>query len=331
MPPHIWPHMNVEPAILNYIPPYLRAFTNAVRRTRRTFASGGVLLKRCSFTTFVLITLMSSSALAQGPASGASIAVAKPRQDGSSSGDRVAACPLAELVLDPERRVSATFTSNGFVLELRAELRDGQVISSVSVDGGRIVTSLAIPEGERIVPSLDGLVIEAGRVATKQLAAADIATGARRVALIAAYDDMAQTLFEATPALGNTQLRYALMYHTSVVRIAYRLIDAEKAGVVNVCTPSREYLYGVAAFRCSEDYAGAAALRDIIRPRDGEPNEPQLRPYPCNGAKGSALGCCGNYSGPCWYCNTICLIHDILCLDCDHWYCGWQCQPGGFL
>jgi hypothetical protein len=223
-------------------------------------------LKGYSFTTFVLIALMSASALAQGPGSRAA---ANPRQDGSSAADRVAACPLAELVLDPERRVSATVTSNGFVLEVRAELHDGQVISSVSVDGGRIVTSLAIPEGERIVPSLDGLVIEAGRVATKQLAAADVATGARRVALVAAYDDMAQTLFEATPALGNTQLRYALMYHTSVVRTAYRLLDAKKADVVSVCTPSHEYLYGVAAFRCSEDYAGAAALSDIIRPRDG--------------------------------------------------------------
>ncbi len=284
-------------------------------------------MKSYSFSTFVLIALMSSFALAQGPASGASIAAAKPRQDGSSSGDGVVACPLAELVLDPERRVSATFTSNGLVLELRAELRDDQVISSVSVDGGRIVTSLAILEGDRIVPSLDGLVIEAGRVATEQLAAADVATGARRVALIAAYDDMAQTLFEATPALGNTQLRYALMYHTSVVRTAYRLIDAEEAGVVNVCTPSLEYLYGVAAFRCSEDYAGAAALRDIIHPRDSEPNDPQFLTYPCAGARGSTLGCCGNYSGPCWYCNTTCLVHDILCLRCDHWYCGWQCQP----
>lgn len=43
--------------------------------------------------------------------------------------------------------------------------------------------------------------------------------------------------------------------------------------------------------------------------------------------KGSDLGCCGNYSGCCWYWTMLCLAHDVACLKCDHWYCGWQCKP----
>lgn len=43
--------------------------------------------------------------------------------------------------------------------------------------------------------------------------------------------------------------------------------------------------------------------------------------------KGSALGCCGNYSGCCWYWSLFCLWHDIECLQCDIWHCGPACVP----
>lgn len=38
---------------------------------------------------------------------------------------------------------------------------------------------------------------------------------------------------------------------------------------------------------------------------------------------GTDLGCCGNYSGCCWYASDLCLIHDVACLTCSEWYCGW--------
>ncbi|GAB3754742.1 hypothetical protein GCM10028817_22010 [Spirosoma pomorum] len=45
------------------------------------------------------------------------------------------------------------------------------------------------------------------------------------------------------------------------------------------------------------------------------------------GLCGSSLGCCSNYEGCCWFSHTNCLAHDIMCLKCDHWYCGPLCKP----
>lgn len=43
--------------------------------------------------------------------------------------------------------------------------------------------------------------------------------------------------------------------------------------------------------------------------------------------QGTDLGCCGNYSGVCWYSSLLCLAHDLACLKCDKWHCGPACQP----
>ena len=42
---------------------------------------------------------------------------------------------------------------------------------------------------------------------------------------------------------------------------------------------------------------------------------------------GMSCGCCGNYFGPCKCCAAICMIHDLLCIDCG-WGCGPDCRPG---
>lgn len=43
---------------------------------------------------------------------------------------------------------------------------------------------------------------------------------------------------------------------------------------------------------------------------------------------GSDLGCCGNYSGCCWFASIHCLAHDIACLNCEpSWYCFDGCVP----
>lgn len=44
--------------------------------------------------------------------------------------------------------------------------------------------------------------------------------------------------------------------------------------------------------------------------------------------QGTDLGCCGNYSGCCWYWSYYCLDHDLACLACDKWHCGPKCEPG---
>lgn len=44
------------------------------------------------------------------------------------------------------------------------------------------------------------------------------------------------------------------------------------------------------------------------------------------GIYGSDLGCCGNYSGCCWFASLECLRHDIACIKCDKWHCGPACK-----
>lgn len=44
--------------------------------------------------------------------------------------------------------------------------------------------------------------------------------------------------------------------------------------------------------------------------------------------QGSDLGCCGNYSGCCWYSSNFCLWHDVKCYECSHWWCLSGCVPG---
>ena len=37
---------------------------------------------------------------------------------------------------------------------------------------------------------------------------------------------------------------------------------------------------------------------------------------------GSDHGCCGNYSGPCWYWHPLCYVHDVICTNCEPaWFC----------
>lgn len=48
----------------------------------------------------------------------------------------------------------------------------------------------------------------------------------------------------------------------------------------------------------------------------------------CWFGNGSDIGCCGNYSGCCWYAHTLCFYHDLECLECDHWHCLPGCEVG---
>ncbi len=55
--------------------------------------------------------------------------------------------------------------------------------------------------------------------------------------------------------------------------------------------------------------------------------EDHIETLGCLLGPGSGLGCCGNYSGCCWYWSYNCLMHDLACLHCDHWYCLSGCVP----
>lgn len=43
---------------------------------------------------------------------------------------------------------------------------------------------------------------------------------------------------------------------------------------------------------------------------------------------GSSHGCCGNYSGPCYFWHPVCWVHDKMCSDCSpSWFCLSGCVP----
>ncbi|MEG4904453.1 hypothetical protein [Microcoleus sp. F10-A1] len=43
---------------------------------------------------------------------------------------------------------------------------------------------------------------------------------------------------------------------------------------------------------------------------------------------GSSCGCCGNYSGTCWFASVNCLVHDFMCQTCrPRWFCFSGCVP----
>jgi hypothetical protein len=42
---------------------------------------------------------------------------------------------------------------------------------------------------------------------------------------------------------------------------------------------------------------------------------------------GSSHGCCGNYSGPCYFWHPVCYVHDRLCTSCAYSWCFSGCVP----
>jgi len=58
---------------------------------------------------------------------------------------------------------------------------------------------------------------------------------------------------------------------------------------------------------------------------DGSPMDPFCWIYDVR--SGSDCGCCGNYSGACWYCSWICFVHDYGCQTCNRIECFWGCVP----
>ena len=73
------------------------------------------------------------------------------------------------------------------------------------------------------------------------------------------------------------------------------------------------------------DYVYSSEMKKIARTSDDEDDD--ILRKPC--LKGNQWGCCGNYSGCCWYKSIICLAHDYYCQTCTpRWFCLPGCVPG---
>lgn len=246
---------------------------------------------------------------------------AEPPRDTHDPPPPIPAPGFLKLEADLHRGIAGTYKVNQYELDLRSQAIGGGVKSRISLNG-EILTELEFLNSGRIVPSLDRTVVAEAAKTAVRLGNVAPNTG-QRERLAAAYDQMAQDLFESTSHLGATHVLYSLLYHTSVLRTAIRMESAsEPECPPGACTPFAEYLYGRALFRCQEDVAKQTP------PQPGqEPDEDVTRQIPCNGRSGRAWGCCGNYAGSCLYCDSLCLLHDIACISCSFWWCGPMCNP----
>ncbi|SMC66302.1 hypothetical protein [Pedobacter africanus] len=70
-------------------------------------------------------------------------------------------------------------------------------------------------------------------------------------------------------------------------------------------------------------------LKDLLAAFDVYRNShPELNSFVGWWPRGSSHGCCGNYSGACYYWHPICYVHDKICKKCTpSWFCFSGCVP----
>jgi len=163
---------------------------------------------------------------------------------------------------------------------------------------------------------------------------------------------------------GETLNINQIWFHYSALKINERFLSSS----VCECTVHPSYLVGKTNFICLEDHIiSAIKLKEEINLNSNTFNDESSKKlltflnsykdesisfkkvydfyYPISDYKsdiksnsterrrcllglGSSHGCCGNYSGCCYYVNPICHIHDAMCSDCKpRWFCLSGCVP----
>ena len=122
-------------------------------------------------------------------------------------------------------------------------------------------------------------------------------------------------LYPATESLRDSPVRYALLYHVSILTQAVEKMRGRDASACD------DHLHDPSVpFHFTEDHG--VSLED-----DKEIATSVSALTTCALGEGSACGCCGNYSGCCSVSSYLCYLHDQSCESCG-WWCGWQCVPG---
>lgn len=129
------------------------------------------------------------------------------------------------------------------------------------------------------------------------------------------YESIASHLYPATESLRDSPVRYALLYHVSILTQAVEKMRGRDASACD------DHLHDPSVpFHFTEDHG--VSLED-----DKEIATSVSALTTCALGEGSACGCCGNYSGCCSVSSYLCYLHDQSCESCG-WWCGWQCVPG---
>ncbi|XP_062512009.1 uncharacterized protein LOC134187855 isoform X2 [Corticium candelabrum] len=207
------------------------------------------------------------------------------------------ACSLKFDVGADKKYIKSTVTTKN--------LRTGETIE---------LTTLTLPKTiRRVIPGMRNTIVAAAANTSRMLAGHAGAVCANVAEL---YAQLPNLLYSQTNELGRSQVRYSTMYHTSILSAAQRL----QHNASSVCTTSPEHELGIGMFMCLEDLAEHKTPSSTTIFSNSRTKRACM--------KGSARGCCGNYSGCCIYSHWFCWVHDALCDCCGSWWCGWQCKKG---
>lgn len=135
-------------------------------------------------------------------------------------------------------------------------------------------------------------------------------------AVVDGYASARDALLVATAHLENEPIRYVFHYHASVLSRAGRLGHTPAPSDDAACIPPPDGIDETSQCRddLPSDYTSGPRHQGKEAPGEVLP-----------GCSGSALGCCGNYWGPCLYSHPDCLAHDFACWDCQEEGCGSGC------
>ncbi len=174
--------------------------------------------------------------------------------------------------------------------------------------------------------------------------------------LINISSSVEKLLIQQVNSLQRDKLRslvyQALGIYNSLIKGSLR----DNGGSEVIFTPSDSYIVGINTFSCEEEqvinikkFISYLTTQKSINPNDPgydyflnalkNETRPTLNIKELNAKladyfnstmgrwpQGGQCGCCGNYTGNCYYWNSICLMHDYQCQTCSPaWYCGPTC------
>ena len=263
-----------------------------------------------------------------------------------------------------------TSSNNTWYIKFSASVEGEDIVSVCeiwSMKGDYFeVTDLKIPyrnKHSRKVDQMRTKIISAAK-ATAQVLKFSWVLPAAADDIAEAYWNMADSLARKTADMEKNQVRFAVMYHSIIIRAALRIMNGAKQ-TKDICQVSPDYEHAESSmlFICTQDLPHlnqSLLLHDQLIQNHTLPPQPQERPKRfirfrrvtrwvpririrfsrwfrrCSycrvisplgrGLCGSDHGCCGNYNGCCIYAHSLCYLHDKACTCCAHWWCLWDCK-----
>ena len=230
------------------------------------------------------------------------------------------------------------YSNSSWYIKFSAKVEGEDIVSICEILGVQgeylgEVTALKIPYRNKYTSKIDHMrtrVISAAK-ATAQVLKLSKLLPATVDDIAGAYWNMANSLTNKTKEMGGNQVRFAVMYHSVIIRAALRIMNgARKTKDICQVSPDYEYTESSSLFICTQDlpHFSQSLLPNRRQKRKptycGDCDSPQYR-YGC-GLCGHDWGCCGNtYSGCCYYAHIFCYLHNLVCRCCDYWICGWRC------